>query len=269
MAADTTATVPSDGGFVVRDAGNGQQRFRVQGDGRVWIPGLEAAPAADRATCFDGPSGRLGPCAAGVGIGATGATGPIGMTGPSGAMGATGATGGMGPTGPAGATGGIGPVGPIGPPGTPGAVGAAGPVGPIGPVGATGPTGAVGPIGPIGPPGAPGATGATGATGPSSPGALSLRDAEGNTLGTVIGLFAGNDSYVTILTSAQYHVQIHFDGRFHNPSELFFASKDCSGTPYLGSGTELTTRRYARTLVFHGKQSYALRKPDNYDLSVS
>lgn len=96
-----------------------------------------------------------------------------------------------------------------------------------------------------------------------------LRDASGAALGTVIGMFAGNDSYVTILTTSRHYAQIRFDGRLHNVSELFFTSKDCSGPPYLGSGTQQQTRRYARTLVSNGKDTYMLSKPDERGLSES
>ncbi|MBN9429767.1 MAG: collagen-like protein [Burkholderiales bacterium] len=263
MAADISATVPSDGGFVIRDAGSGQPRFRVQGDGQVRVPALGTEPAADRLTCFDGPSGRLGPCAAGIGVGPTGATGaagPAGPAGPIGPAGPVGPAGTPGPAGPMGATGAVGPTGAIGP---------MGPAGPIGPMGPSGPTGATGPTGPIGPQGTAGPIGETGPVGPPGSGALMLRDASGAALGTVIGMFAGNDSYVTILTTSRHYAQIRFDGRLHNVSELFFTSKDCSGPPYLGSGTQQQTRRYARTLVSNGKDTYMLSKPDERGLSES
>ena len=110
LAADLSFTPPSGGGFVIKSPGGAQERFRVQGTGEVTVPGLNGAPTANNLTCFDG-AGRLGPCAAGIGSGATGATGPTGatgatgVTGPTGATGTAGVTGATGPTGATGATG--------------------------------------------------------------------------------------------------------------------------------------------------------------------
>jgi hypothetical protein len=102
VAADLSATVPTGSGFVVKNASGHQERLRVQEDGVVTVPGLSGATPNATLTCFDGPTGRLGPCSAGLGQGATGATGatgvagvpgPQGVSGPAGANGATGATG--------------------------------------------------------------------------------------------------------------------------------------------------------------------------------
>jgi hypothetical protein len=184
LAADISFTPPSGGGFVIKSPGGAQERLRVQGTGEVTVPGLNGAPTANNLTCFDS-AGRLGPCAAGIGSGATGATGPTGVTGAAGATGTTGVTG---PTGATGATGasGTGATGATGATGTTGATGATGATGPTGVTGATGadstvqgptgPQGIQGIQGPTGPtgadstvPGPQGNTGATGATGPAGP----------------------------------------------------------------------------------------------------
>lgn len=140
-AADISATVPPNGGFVVKSSGGTQERFRVEDNGEVRIPGLSSSGAGTTVVCADALTGRLGPCAAGVGMGGTG------------------------PAGPAGPQGSVGPTGPAGPQGSPGAAGAQGPAGPQGiqgvqgPVGPRGDTGSVGPQGPIGPQGPAGAGG--------------------------------------------------------------------------------------------------------------
>lgn len=130
-----------------------------------------------------GPAGPAGPA------GPQGATGAAGATGPQGAKGDTGATGAQGPSGPQGATGAQGPqgdtgaqgaIGPAGPTGATGAQGPKGDVGAQGPqgnVGATGPQGAPGPQGPMGPPGGP---------------ALSLLDANGTVVGTILATTGGS-----------------------------------------------------------------------------
>ena len=121
FAADITAVPPSGSGFVVKDATGTQDRLRVQENGQVFVPGLSGATQNSNITCFDGPTGRLGPCVNGVGGGgATGATGPTGAQGIQGAVGAT---------GPAGAAGPQGIQGPIGPTGSQGATGATGATG--------------------------------------------------------------------------------------------------------------------------------------------
>lgn len=157
-AADISATVPVGGGFVVKSPGNGQpqERLRVQDSGEVRIPALSASRAGTMVVCADAPTGRLGPCDAGVAAGATGATGatgpagPAGATGPAGAAGLAGAAGATGPAGPAGAPGAAGVTGPAGPAGATGAAGAAGPAGPTGATGPAGPAGATGPAGAAG-----------------------------------------------------------------------------------------------------------------------
>jgi hypothetical protein len=115
FAADITAVPPTGSGFVVKDATGTQDRLRVQENGQVFVPGLSGATQNSNITCFDGPTGRLGPCVNGIGgAGATGATGAAGSQGI------------QGPIGPTGAAGAQGIQGPIGPTGTQGATGAAG-----------------------------------------------------------------------------------------------------------------------------------------------
>lgn len=126
IAADVSVSVPTGGGFTILDFTDMQTLFHVLDSGDVFVPGLAGAPANGSPTCFDAPTGRLGPCAAGVGVGATGATGATGVTGATGAIGMTGATG------AAGMTGATGPIG------------STGAMGPGGATGATGPTGATG-----------------------------------------------------------------------------------------------------------------------------
>ena len=125
MSADITAVPPSGSGFVVKDAAGTQDRFRVQENGQIYVPGLSSATQNSNVMCFDAASGQLGPCASGTGVGATGPVGPQGATGLAGANGINGANG------VAGATGATGPAG----------SGAIGATGPIGPSGATGPVG--------------------------------------------------------------------------------------------------------------------------------
>jgi len=168
----------------------------------VRAPGLSGATPNTSLTCFDGPTGRLGPCASGIGTGATGATGPTGATGASG-TGATGATGAMGATGATGATGVTGATGATGagstvqgPTGPTGAQGIQGIQGPAGPTGADstvpGPQGNIGATGAMGPTGVPGAAGATGATGPAGSGGYRWQGILASTVTTTSGYMNGS-----------------------------------------------------------------------------
>lgn len=119
-AADISATVPAASGFSVKGS-NGTERLRVVGDtGVVIVPALSSASTQNTLLCHDMATGQLGPCAAGVGTGATGAQGPVGPAGPQGPAGAT------GPAGTTGTVGATGPAGPTGATGTTGATGATG-----------------------------------------------------------------------------------------------------------------------------------------------
>ena len=181
LAADISATVPSGGGFVIKNSTGTQERFRVQDSGEVRAPGLSGATPNNNLTCFDGPTGRLGPCAGGIGTGATGATGATGPTGPAGATGAvgtgaTGSTGAMGLTGVTGATGATGPTGATG-----AASAVPGPQGIQGIQGPAGPTGADSTVaGPQGPQGIQGIAGPTGPTGPAGSATVSLTEYSNN-----------------------------------------------------------------------------------------
>jgi len=144
LAADISATVPAGGGFVVKDSTGANTRLRVQDDGKVLLPALGAATPQGSVACFDSATGQMGPCAAGVAVGATGSTGPTGPTGATGAAGATGIQGTQGIQGPAGPTGITGAIGPSGPQGSVGIQGETGPTGPTGAQGTTGATGVTG-----------------------------------------------------------------------------------------------------------------------------
>jgi len=215
-----------------------------------------------------GPTGATGPIGS---TGATGATstvaGPVGATGSTGATGATGATSTV--AGPTGTTGPVGPTGATGATST--VAGPAGATGPTGATGTTGATGATGWIGVPGAPGAPGATGSTGATGPSGTG-LTVRNSSGVSLGTVVGLNVGNDSFTNVITSTGHYVQTAFNGAIINTSQLYFASADCTGTPYLNSGSTTQLRsRYAKTVLysFNTGSAYTLSAPNANGLATA
>lgn len=61
--AEVSAIVPSGSGFVVKDA-NEHERFRVQDDGSVRVPGLPSATVEENLVCSDAASGQLGNCGA-------------------------------------------------------------------------------------------------------------------------------------------------------------------------------------------------------------
>lgn len=82
---------PSPGGAVsVRDPAGTVERFRVEGDGRVYVPGLSATPTGTDGVCH-AADGQLIRCDS--------IAGPAGPPGPTGATGATGATGRSGGSG--------------------------------------------------------------------------------------------------------------------------------------------------------------------------
>lgn len=161
-AADIELIPPPGDGVVVRQAGSGTERLRVDDDGSVFIPGLPAAPTGGSAVCHDA-NGELLRCDPSSGSGTTGPQGPQGPAGPQGAAGATGA---IGPQGAAGTAGAIGPQGAAG---AAGPQGAAGPAGADGSPGVQGPAGLTGPAGPQGAQGLPGPAGNDGNTGPQGP----------------------------------------------------------------------------------------------------
>jgi hypothetical protein len=228
--------------------------------------GVQGIQGATGATGVAGPAGATG--AQGIqGIqgvtGVTGATGAIGATGATGAVGATGATGPtgiQGITGPTGVTGAIGATGATGATGKQGAKGAAGATGVTGNTGATGVTGPQGIAGPIGATGATGIgstgpAGATGATGSTGAGALIVKDANGNELGTLVG--APTNRIAVTIYKAGYFVTVNLDGTFQ-PSQMWWmnpTTTSCSGTAYLNDGAGGTGGKsaYYRTLVYSGE----------------
>lgn len=81
-AVDVTVQPAAGSGFVVKDAGGATDRFRVQENGQISVPGIATAAAQTQALCT-GASGQLGPCtassggttySAGTGLGLAGAT---------------------------------------------------------------------------------------------------------------------------------------------------------------------------------------------------
>ncbi|HMH16476.1 MAG TPA: DNRLRE domain-containing protein [Edaphobacter sp.] len=202
----------------------------------------QGAPGATGAQGSQGVPGTPGL------IGSAGVTGAQGIQGIQGVTGVTGNTGITGPTGKTGAT---GVTGATGPQGIQGITGPTGVTGPIGPTGATGNTGAIGATGATGV-GATGPAGATGTTGPAGAGALLVKDANGNVLGTLIG--APYSTLVTIYKSG-YFISLNVDGTFQ-PSQIWWSSASgCSGTPYLNDGTGSSggALTYYHTLAYSGE----------------
>jgi len=121
-------------------------------------------------------------------------------------------------------------------------------------MGLTGATGAAGATGPQG------TTGATGATGPQgTPGAGSVKDANGNVLGTLVG-FTGNN-FVTIYKSG-YFVTVGMGGKFP-VSQIWWTGSSCSGTGYLNDGqggVSLGTapQMYNKTVLYSGSANSLL-----------
>lgn len=147
-----------------------------------------------------------------------------------------------GTPGPAGATGPTGPAGPAGPVGPAGSAGGAGPAGAVGPPGPAGPAGPAGPSGSQGPQGVPGATGATGPAGTMGS-AITVVDSNGTSIGPYVsfpalppsvlsdGVFIRTNSGNFVLSFSPTGFQsIASAGR--NAVFIYFASTDCSGTPY-------------------------------------
>jgi hypothetical protein len=265
----------------------------VGANGAMGATGLQGPVGA---TGLTGPQGLTGPAGAtgATGLqgptGTTGLTGPQGLTGPAGAIGATGATGLQGPTGATGLagpqgliglTGAIGATGATGPQGPTGATGLTGPQGLTGPAGAAGTTGATGLQGPtgatgltgpqglIGLPGATGATGATGTQGPTgatgatgpqgTPGAGSVKDANGNVLGTLVGFTFNN---FVIIYKSGYFITVGMGGKFP-VSQIWWTGSSCSGTGYLNDGQGGVTlgnapQMYNKTVLYSGSTNSLL-----------
>jgi hypothetical protein len=135
-----------------------------------------------------------------------------GTAGPQGPQGPAGPTG---PTGPAN-----GPPGPTGPTGPQGLLGLAGPTGPAGPQGSVGPQGLLGPTGPQGP------------TGPS--GARHVVDANGVSVGEVLGIAASNSSTAVVLREGMlWDVNLRTGNFALVPGTLMFSNLSCTGTAYV------------------------------------
>ena len=129
-----------------------------------------------------------------------------------------------------------GKIGPTGP------TGATGPTGPTGATGATGATGSIGPTGSTGATGSPGTngtngtTGATGPTGAVAPGTTVL-DGNGVLVGTLVGVISPQGFWIF---NNGYLVSFRADGIVAGNSaisNLVYTTTDCTGTPYLQSGT--------------------------------
>ena len=121
-----------------------------------------------------------------------------------------------------------------------------GTAGPAGPVGATGATGSAGPMGPAGP------VGAAGPAGPRGPGGVLIV----NSLGAVIGSFAGfaDDTFTAVKDG--YLFRFRLDGRFvpDDPGVLRYLSADCSGSAYIPA-PDLFLPRLPRQVLYVGGQN--------------
>jgi len=179
--------------------------------------------------------------------GPTGSTGLLGPTGPTGAASTV--------PGPTGSTGSTGPAGPTGATGAPSTV--------AGPTGSTGPTGATGELGPQGNTGAAGPTGATGG------GGLTVKDKNGNALGTLLSL---NLSSVTIYNSG-YVFTINMDGTFNPGAIIWSSGSACSGTPYLNDSANGVggVQQWYKTLAWSAEanQWYVTSGTPTNDMLVS
>jgi hypothetical protein len=73
-AADVSVQPASGSGFVVKDAGGATERFRVQENGQISLPGVIGAVTQSQALCMSA-AGLLGPCSAGGGAAYSAGTG--------------------------------------------------------------------------------------------------------------------------------------------------------------------------------------------------
>jgi len=137
------------------------------------------------------------------------------------------------PAGPQGAAGAQGPVGPTG---------ATGPAGLPGPQGSAGATGAQGPSGSAGATGPAGPKGATGPQGPAGTGALTVKDANGLTIGQYFATPGAGEFVIAktaagapfLLTIGPAGFLTFFNVMSGSNSTVEFTSPNCTGTPYLG-----------------------------------
>src|SRR5438309_1419287 len=111
-----------------------------------------------------------------------------------------------------------------------------GPQGEPGPSGIQGPAGEQGPAGIQGPKGDPGAAGPKGDVGPQGPAGpvLSVHDATGARMGTLIGLQIGGPSSYPVYRDDAGRIWAYLDAFGTLPAQnvLLFPSTDCSGDAY-------------------------------------
>ena len=168
----------------------------------------------------------------------------------AGATGPQGATGAQGPQGVAGPQGDIGPQGPQG---------LQGPQGVAGPQGIQGPQGDIGPAGPQGATGAQGPQGLTGMQGPAGTPAPTVKDANGNVLGSLLSI-SGTD--VTLYSNG-YVITVGIGGQFPS-SSVYWDAAGCSGNPYLNSGANAGNTHQAYLFarnVYYSAQANTLLVP--------
>jgi hypothetical protein len=112
-----------------------------------------------------------------------------------------------------------------------------------------------------GPAGAPGATGAAGS------GGLILKDKNGVSQGNLVSF--DNAFYYTI-QNAGYFYRIGADGTFPT-GQIYWTGANCTGTPYLNSGSGAGHTRIANSLVYSAmaNQLYTLSSPDANGVSTS
>ena len=181
-------------------------------------------------------------------VGATGATGTQGLPGATGSQGVAGATGTTGATGPAGIQ---------------------------GMAGSTGATGTTGATGLLGPTGSAGATG-MGATGPTGASAATYRVLDSNDLDIGPAIFSadggdvatvavlnGNRVLITLTQNDPSPLPASADLTMNGGSsgDVFFASPDCTGTPYLnylahGSSLPWSYIRVGTSVLFYFAQGW-------------
>jgi hypothetical protein len=109
----------------------------------------------------------------------------------------------------------------------------------MGPAGAPGTTGSTGATGPQGPAGAAGPTGATGPQGPAGA-SITVYDANNVPIGPY--------STGTVLITSQgspFYISVDSTGFLYN--SVYFATSDCTGTPYIWTGSYSALIPYATT----------------------
>ena len=112
--------------------------------------------------------------------------------------------------------------------------------------GAPGPEGAPGPIGPAGPPGE---------------GGIAVSDASGHALGTLVDLL-GAPGGVRVLENG-YFITLHLSGilAIGMGHQFLWSDVNCSGTPYLGDGTQSGGVLISTNAVVYSAESNATYTP--------